>query len=262
MRKIFNNILLPVNVNRKTVAEVEKAIAFANRLGSNLHVLYLSSPVFPLNRPVYQTKSMIASWQRNFRDQLDRGLLLETSLAKGELAREVKSYLLGHDIDLVCMAEHYHHHFSLANLLDPSWLSTEANCAVISNRTVDGFRNWEKIVLPVGYTLPLNSIRVAAYLAQEFKASIHMVSLAIEEQDAISNLSRAYHLLKENTELDVVLQPNISGNERDGIFRYAESIQAGLVIMNVEKKDSRQGLLARLFSRGKSPGKFPVMMVE
>lgn len=261
MQKIFSNILLPVSFNRHTVQAVSGAIDLANRLECNLHILYILKPHFFRSWFHSERKKKLAEIQQQLTSRIQSGLLLQGVFTEGNPYDEIRNYVLSNEIDLVCVQHQPEPFWPVGHGFDPERLAMDTNCAVISNQDMEGLKHCDKIVLPVSASVPVNGVRVAVYLAQQFGASIHLVADTNDEEN-LASLQRTYHLLHENTDLNVVCNTFAGNNFHQSVMNYAKSVQAGLIVANLAYR-RHQGFLNRLLAREYAfAGKVPVVMVD
>jgi hypothetical protein len=259
MQKLFSNLLVPVSFNRYTCQSVENAIALANRLECNLHILYtLRTNVF---RGWFhsQRKKRVSDIQQQMRARVKPGLLMQAVFTEGSPYDEVKNYVLSQEIDLVWVQRQTQPFWSSTFGFDPEKLAVEADCAVISDHGSEGLKNCDKIILPVGPSVPVNGVRVAVYLARQFKASIHLVCDTFQEEQ-LASLQRTYHLLNDNTDITVVCNTFHNSNFHRSVLNYAQSVEAGIIVANpaYRKKENVFGK----WIRRENGGSVAVVMVD
>ena len=261
MQKIFSNILLPVAFNRHTLMAVENAIELANKLECNLHILYTLRPQIFRSWFHSDRKKKLCEIQQQMGTRLQNGLLLQAIFTEGNPYDEIKTYLLSHDIDLVSVQHQLEPFWPLGQSFDPERLAMETNCAVISTQSRVELKDFDKIIVPVGTAVPLNGVRVAVYLARQFNASIHLVA-DTGDPDNLASLQRTYHLLKDNTDLDIFCNTFDGKNFHQSVLNYARNVHAGLIVANLAYR-KHQGFLNRLLAREYAyAGKVPVVMVD
>ena len=260
MQKLFNNLLIPVVLNRRAGRIVENAMELANRLECNLHILYtIPSPFF--RKWIHgRRKRKMSEIQQQMSLRIKPGLLMQAVFTSGNFHEEVKNYVLSHEIDLVSI-QNRDELFRLPGYApDPERLALEADCAVISNEGVAGLGNCDKIILPIGSSVPINGVRVAVYLARQFDATIHLVTNTHQE-DNLASLQRTYQLLKDNTDVPVVCNTFSGSNFRQSVFNYARSVHAGLIVANPACR-MKKGFFNWVLAREYAAGKVAVMTVD
>jgi len=276
MQKLFNNILVPLCVNGRSNGAIEKAIQFANQLQCNLHLIGISAGSsfvhgndrIILNRNGYQglaeKKFKLAELQTKYCQLLDKGLMLSIYFGKGEPEETISTYAALHHVDLVLMVNDQRRFSFLPPVINANRLAGKTNCPVLTLKSDPILSGLKIIVMPVGKSLPINKIRVAAYLAKHYDASIHLITreknaLMYEE---LAYMQKALQVLKDNTDLPVKCK-TLSGESIGNIaLQYAQEVKAGLILVNPGSESSLPGLLNRLFSRFVfNESKIPVMTV-
>jgi K+-sensing histidine kinase KdpD len=239
MQKVFHNILLPVHLNSKTDAAVDMAISFANRLGCNLHVLYIEKPRHFISRMFgfyssrtiesgHKLKLMLV--QHRFSSQMHPGHYMLVKYCKGGVQDQITQYTATHNIDLICLWNYAITSYSSINI---SELASATQCGVMKGPLQKDFWNAEKIVLPIGTSLPLTSMRVAISLAEKQGSVIHLVAMEKSAgSKSMSNLKKVYQLLKENTSLELVCYTLNGTDTGNPALEYARSIGGGLIVSN------------------------------
>jgi hypothetical protein len=276
MQKLFKNILLPVRLTRKTNASVEKAIQFANRLQCNLHLIHIMRDhTFPImhrglfllsggEATIAHRKYKLKELEQKYHQKLDKGLVLFTAFRKEIPEEAIGAYSSIHEIDLILVADEQKKFSFFSNQLNANRLAGKINCPVLTLKSHRVFNSIKIIVLPVGSSLPINKIRVAAYLAKEFGAGIHLITCEKGRlmYDELAYMQKALQILKNNTDLQVVCK-TLSGESLGNIaLRYAHSINAGLIVVNPRDDSFLPGLLNRVFSRFVyNESKIPVVTV-
>lgn len=263
MQKLFNNVLLPVQLDNRTDAAVENAVAFANRFRCHLHLVY----VRPL-RGIGWIGSRFFSWsggkvispekkirlqqlQKEYCTFLAPGLLLHTAMEKGEPEDLIAQYVLTHEIDIVLSIDDQGRAAGIFKKCNASRLAGKTNSAVLTLRSTEGLQELKNIVLPIGKALPISKIRVAAYLARHFNAAIHLITTKKKNllTDEMGYMKKAFQVLKDNTNLPVHCK-TISGESLGDIsLEYGSSVPAGLIIVNPGAESRLSGVANRFFSK-------------
>jgi hypothetical protein len=187
------------------------------------------------------------------------GLLMQAVFTEGSPYEEVKNYVLSQDIDLVWVQRRAEPIWNATFAFDPERLAVEADCAVISDQGAEGLKYCDKIILPVGSSVPVNGVRVAVYLARQFKASIHLVCDTYQEEH-LASLQRTYHLLNDNTDITVVCNTFHDSNFHRSVLNYAQSVDAGLIVANPAYRKQQEKLFGRWIRR-ENGGSVAMVMV-
>jgi nucleotide-binding universal stress UspA family protein len=270
MQKIFNHILVPVHFSRKSDTGIHKAIEFANQMGCHLHLLYVDEPsrldwwrrLFHTEkkRPLAEKQVRLFELREQYHRQMKPGLRLFASLQEGNMERSVAEYAELYSIDMILVMQE-----RSRQKMNVSRLAGQTHCPVLSTRFDPDLRRMRIIVLPIGSHLPVNKIRVAIWLAKEFNAAIHLLSLEKKRsaEDEFSYMKKAFRVLKDNTDLPVVCSTLPGQSLATITVEYAYSVKAGLIIVNPGTESVFPASVSRLFSRFMvSDAKVPVITVS
>ena len=274
MQKLFNNILVPIEVEAAG-STVEEAIRFANQFHCNLHLVGISKhssrklvkPIFSLTNEkdkIAKNKERLSDLQARYCQKLVKGLVLSVYFEAGEPENVIATYAAVHGVDLVLVVKDTRGFFIRRNSVNANRLSGKTNCPVLSFNTRLSIDGLKIIVMPVGKSLPINKIRIAAYLAKKCHSSIHLVTrersgLMYEE---LAYMQKSLQVLKDNTDLPVECK-TLSGESIAIIaLQYAHQVNAGMIIVNSGVESFLPGMINRFFSRFlSSQSRIPVMTV-
>lgn len=215
MYKLLNNILVPIDPKRQSPIAIEKTMQVARKFNCEVHVLNVEG----------------GFWQRTRRE------------------RVIAEYAAVHRIDLILAQKSPQLLPFIPMGLDINRLAARTSCPVlsISDLSFSGIRN---IVLPVAGYLPLRRIMLATYLARNFNAAIHLISLTSGDATAQNRnqayLHRTFQLLKENTTLAVKCNTMEGRSIADTTLEYAKRIKADLILANPGPESLLSG---RMFAR-------------
>ena len=241
MKKLFNRILLPVNMDRSAPLIVEKAISMANEFRCDVHLLY--------NHVNAHTEKKINDLLEKCRQRMGDGLYISGCLAKGAWFPSIKQYIITHRIDLVVIPRRTGNFF---NYIDMNRLARETGCPVLSVTQNTDISQLKNIVVPINDFLPVRKLTAATYIARRFNAIIHLMgynkNFRENEPGDSSWVSRAYQLLKDNTRLRIHRSPVYYGNGIAGnTLTYARQVEADLIVVNPGKESIYRGWPDRFF---------------
>lgn len=266
MQKLFNNILMPVRLDRRTDTAVSTAIAFANQLDCHLHLLFIQAkPLFSWfahKRNDARRKFKAHELRERHDHELKKGLKLFSVFQHVDADSALSRYASTHDIDMVVVGEELKRYGGSDNHFSADWLADSMHCPVLTVKSYPEMSSFKTIVLPIEGALPINKIRVAVYLARYFEASIHLVAMGNSgSYEEMACMKRAFQVLKNNTDLPVVCN-TLQGNDlRDIAFRYAQSVNAGLIMLNPASRPAWHGFLSKIWPGRKEEPKVPVITV-
>jgi len=258
MQKLFNNILVPIEVDARSA--VEEAIRFANQFHCNLHLVGISKSSLNLGEHLFRlmndedeipkNKKKLSELQSTYCQKLARGLTLSVYYETGEPEDVIATYAAIHAVDLVFIVKETAG-FMKRSSVNANRLASKTSCPILTFSTKLGIDGLKIIVMPIGNSLPLNKIRVAAYLAKKCHSSIHLVTrekggLMYEE---LAYMQKALQVLRDNTDLCVECK-TLSGESIANIaLQYAQQVNAGMIIVNSGVESSLPGMVNRFFSR-------------
>jgi hypothetical protein len=154
---------------------------------------------------------------------------------------------------------------NLFGTLSINRLSWKVNQPVLTVKLKQAGQEIRHIVIPVHGNLPIRKITLASYIANQFNAKIHLVGLSKHFEEGIDEtmyLSKAYQLLCDNTKLEIVCHREPDMNIADATLKYAQQVEADLIIVNSGKELLLSGFINRLFARFIfNESKIPVMTI-
>lgn len=277
MKKLFNNILVPVEFSKQTNQVVSQAVMIANHFRCDLHLLFIeNNGMADAEKDIMQalTEGELADFEvelmelkAKFLPLLEDGLQLITTMKRGSREQHVSSYALQNAIDLIIVEKprsilpmRFSRSFNINRI------SKKTGCPVLTVKGTAKLEAIRNIVLPVDAHLPLRKVMFASYLAKHFNARIHLIALSEPgEEDNVENkvyLYKTYQLLRENTNLTVECHTVHGGNIADTTLEYARQINADLIVVNPGKEMLLSGFVNRLFARLLfNESRIPVMTV-
>jgi len=226
MHRLFNNILIPLNLRRPENGDVENAIQMAAQFNCDVHLLHVSKrslwPGGVLIRRNVGNKVHLLQLRERYAHLLQKGRMLHAHLEEGNPETIISEYATIYHIDLILAIKQAR--------LDIERLASKTSCAILNllpDPLANGIRN---IVLPVGSDLPLRRILMATYLSNKFNAAVHVIALSNHVY-----LQRTFQLLRENTNLPVNCTTMVGENIAKTTLEYAKRIDAGLILDNPGK---------------------------
>jgi len=274
MKKLFSNILVPVDVSNPSEYVIKEAIELARPFECDVHLLFmLPDTSLRYTRP--------GTWFKNEEDinqrvlklyssyimHLPPPLRLFTSIEKGAHETIITNYAIKNHIDLVVLGK-AHPLFSAGWFMHSgiNRLSKKTGCPVLTLQSRSNLDSVRNIVMPVGSSfLPLRKLMFATYLAKKYNSRLHLVTLSgHRELDAGDNqyLLKAYRLIRDNTEVPVECKTLPGENIATITLQYAKDVKADLIVINPGKESLLSGFINRIFSRFLfNESRIPVMTV-
>ena len=263
MNKLFNNILVSVDFSKESEEAIKEAVEIANSFQCNIHLLHVAGvSLFSRSKKklghaandtlVDSNEAKLYALHNKYTYQLDAGLVMQASLRHGELETSIVEFTVRNQIDLIVIGKAKF--LSLLHIVQPlniTRLSKKVNCPVLTIQPKTRRKSWNNIVLPVTADLPIRKIMFASYLAKKFNSRIHLISMKGRvqgEPDATVYMYKAYQLLRDNTNLRIECHTVQGENLADSVLRYAQKVDAGLIVVNPGKEAFLSGFLNRFFA--------------
>lgn len=254
MYKLFNNILVPLNLDRHSETAIEKAVQLSAQFHCDVHLLYLDHKSFWRSwSPVKaaEKKLKLSVLQNKYAMQLPRGCILHTGMREGNAAAALQQYIAINHVDLI-LTHRVPGIFCFDAGLDINKLAANTGCPVLSLQTNPSLKGIRNIVLPVGEQLPLRKIMLAIYMAKDSNAAIHLITLTTGNTSASRRyvyLEKTYQLLRENTSLPIQCKMVMGENLADTTLEYARKVEADLILVKAGDECLLSGPMNRLFSK-------------
>ena len=279
MKKVINNILVPVDFGKQSDVAIEKAVQLANHFHCGLHILHVENASFiPLavegnfftngkGNDKADAADKLSLLENRYAPMVNKGLPFQVCIEKGNTEQMIVEYAVRNHIDFIVIGKSNKTKLGdFFHRLNINRIARKTNSAVLTvkpNPALDSIRN---IVLPVDAHLPVRKIMFAGYLAKIFGSKIHLIALTrqfpVPRVEDTVYLYKTYQLLKTNTNLSVECHTVPGENIAETTLEYAQQINADLIVVNPGKELLLSGFLNRLFARFiTSESGIPVMTI-
>lgn len=263
MKKLFNDILVPVNFNRNTPILIEKAIQVANRFDCDIHLLHVQTPLVAIpflydghfsgavfNQSEQETETKLKTLAEESKHQLADGLLITSAVVAGNWQLMLKEQVITKHIDLVILPRNERKLFgALIYKVDVNELSLQTQCPVLTVTKDFDVNHLQNIIVPIGDFLPIRKLTAATYMARKFNAVIHLMGGKSKSYDNDKQknrcLTRSYQLLRDYTNVKVYCSTQQGNATAEETLAYAKNIKADLIIVN----SGRESILKGWFSK-------------
>jgi hypothetical protein len=235
MTKLFHNILFPIYC-AEDLDNLQKTISIANNLQCNVHIMHIIN-----KRKKWRSDNF------SFNDlgkkkifERAKNLCHSNSVCAEDLKENnentMTTFCRKHLIDLVLIYE------NSQNKSQNTWskivinrVATKIGFPILSVSPKTGVSVFKKIVVPIDSTIHLRQLTLAAYIGKLFQSKIHLISLNKKilengREEAIC-LYRAYHLLRDNTNIPVECTTADGNTIEEATYQYAEKINADLIFI-------------------------------
>lgn len=255
MYKLFNNILLPIDVRRHSPEAIKKALQLSAQFSCDVHLLHVKSNwlVSPNgNNRAAEIKMKLHALREQYASFLPKGCMLHINAREGKLESVLAEYVALNHIDLILVNKPRNTWMMLQPRLDINRLAAKTGCPVFSLQQTTALKGIRNIVLPVGNTLPLRKIMLAIYMAKDSNAAIHLISLTgqhtLTDLRNHAYLEKAYQLLRENTSFPIKCKTVEGQNIATTTLEYARKVEADLILVN-GSESVLSGSVNRLFAK-------------
>lgn len=251
MYKLFNNILIPVNLSAASERTVEKGIALANTYSCNIHLLYAGASMdrksslkklfgfYSLLKKSFDKKPELKlnALSKNIQAQLNDGLKIFTCIEKGNRNEAAINYIVRNKIDLVLETVYSGSIKQNKLSLDVNRIAEKTAAAVITVPEDRRIYHLYSILIPVTDFIPLRKLMYGIYLARYYKTTIHLLGITREQdieytQRVQKYLHRSYQLIRDNCDVPIELTVRDGSNVAEVVKEYASSNNTDLVIVN------------------------------
>jgi len=231
----------------------EIAVEIAKQLQCSVHFLYIKRchDIHPLKRArdlfskqkwnSTHIDSAFPDLQKRRLMKLYSSISFQTGKPNENMHHFIINYCNKHNIDLVLFLENMASSLrSKGKKLNIISLSDKLNCPVLRFNYKSNKLNIQDIIIPVGKSLPLKILIAGSYIGRVFQSKIHLISLPKKflvngHEEALCQY-KAYHLLHDNTNLEVECITLMSKNIEEAALRYAIEINADIVFLNSNKE--------------------------
>lgn len=256
MNHQLKNILIPVFNEDESFADLEKLVHIASIFKTNIHLLYidinhkrdpLQKARFLFSHKRIKDTAVRMELQLSLLKKLHPSLSFQPDLINAKYCNEIKQYCSMHNIDLILFGHHMNIFIRKGKERKNIYgLFEKMNCTVLSIHFYTSLKGVKNIVIPIGSFLPIPGIILASYIARQFNSKIHLIALNRKflyhgHEEAVC-LYKAYHLLHDNTNLQIECSTLTGTDIRNASFQYAEEINAEVVLLNSNKKYSYEAM--------------------
>jgi nucleotide-binding universal stress UspA family protein len=277
MKELFNNILVPVNLNRKrSFLYIEKAFHIARQLQCDLHIIHIEKggqlSVKEYFSGISQEEKSTNTWHQLYQlqeryQQLsgDNNSNIHIDYYQGKAEPFILEYCVRNQIDIIITARPAML-YGFTEKLSIKRLARKTGCPVLSLDRKPGMEPLKNIVIPVDEKLSIRKLMFTSQLAKKLHSKIHLIALTENKvkqgTEDTGYLYRAYQLLRTHTSVVVECHPVTGDNIAETTRDFARRIQADLIVVDSDKESAQPGWLNSLFTRFVSnQSRIPVMTI-
>lgn len=262
MQKLFNKILIPIDLNSEAKKLVEKAIEMALQYKCTIHLLH----VIPSYNMAYC--ALVSGGMMLPLNSMDEKVALEIKMNKlcnnipkelkgtrgacctiltGNMEEEIINLVQENNFDLILIDRASLFLSSKRIVLNPDKISQATGIPVISIPSEKRPTQLGAIVIPVTNFLPLRKLIYGIYLAQAGNTILKLV--AIENKAnymARHYLTKCFSLVRDNCSISMQLETVKSNNVAKAVNSFAGSHATDMIIVNPGSQTKIPGFFARL----------------
>lgn len=208
MKKIIENILVPVKLDSEHLAIVKQVAELAKEHESEIHLLYMAETAFAFGDPMMpwytmakyfyskssEKKSLLMTWKRWV--EKNYGIKVTVAVDWGSWQKGVLGYAERSSADLIILKEQPAiKKWFWFGKTPAEYVMSNSPCQVITlsakNQTM---MDWKQIVIPVTNFIPELRIKTIINIAKALKLKIHLITISPNEH---SKQSRGFYFLTE-----------------------------------------------------------------
>lgn len=262
MQKLFNKILVPIDLGSQSERLLEKAMEMALQYNCTIHLLYVI-PSYNITYCTWVQGGMLLSL-----DTKDEKVALEIkinklcnniplklkdasgaqyTILKGNWDEVIINLVKENNFDLIIIDRASLFLFSKKIVINPDKISQATGMPIISIPSEKRPSKLGTIVIPVTNFLPLRKLIYGIYLAQAGNTKLKLV--AIENKSnykARYYLNKCFSLVRDNCSIPMELETVTSNNVAKAVNCFAGSHATDMIIVNPGSQSKMPGFFARL----------------
>lgn len=251
MGKLFEKILVPVDFTEEAEIAIRKAVQLAEPSNAAICLLYICKPLFSMNifsntgyivAPVTEilTSREIEQKIHRYKTYINKNLdyvTVETVISEaGNLQNKIEETANLFMPDLIIIFKRGSKSFlQFYNPVSPERIAKNTDCPVLTIKEGSEENKIRNIIVPVCHQMPVRKLEIAIRLAKVFSAQIHLISFPDclkDDKNSGHAFIESFKTIRENASLIVKHGP-VAGNDiARGVLRYAESVQADMILVN------------------------------
>ncbi len=261
----FEHILVPIDFTTITEVAVKKAVELSNPTYTTLHLFYVkTSTAFVKSiNTLYKEQSEEILIKESEESQLNQWkLFIEEIVPEIKIATDILCYehieqaiinkAIEINADLIVLGkQHKHSWFTFSNSVSPNKLAQHTNSAVLTIKPGALHHKIKTVVIPVCSSNTQQKLNLISVIAQKFKLRIHLVSVISgrnNENLYSSALIESFRFLKDVLHCSVEYQVLHEDNKAKAVLKYAQSIDADMVLVNAVMETKVSAILNRHIS--------------
>lgn len=251
MDRNFRKILALIDYSPASIHAAEEAALIASRFDSELQLMHICSPqssnssiassvaFFEAEESAeddyYQKVEQLEKVKRDLKKNYN--VTIGCIVDQGNFLEVIMNHVRQFSIDLIVLGtkkRNWIRNFFLAS--KAKLLIKYIDCDVLSISPASKGKAFKTILVPVGRSVPKQQILIGFDLAKKFAAKIHLIGVNKKEIDfdekSTAALISSYRFLRDMTNMPIECTRIIGKNLSDAVVRYAEVIDADLILVD------------------------------
>ncbi len=258
---LFKNILIPIDGSDDAEVAVKKAVELYEPFKTRVHLVYIikSRVRFSLfqssSDQLHRKAEILLGALRKLISENDGCGVTSSVMEESNPTYSLGSHILKHEIDLMIICRKKRVGF-FSFQVDEERIAKRTGCPALTITPGSLQHPVRSILLPVDSLLPQRKIQLALAFAKKYNAKIHLVIAmnpgSANGREYIDAFYIAYKMLKEcgHTPQYKVL-PGM--DSLPSLLHYAEDVNAGMILLQPEKRSSITSLIHKKVSGLISP---------
>jgi len=262
MQKLFNKILIPVDISNKSKDILDKAIAFAAKYHCRIQLLHVVSvspfaaiagdghltlpydPIDNMQELEFQLEKLCRYIDFSSGDIID----VEYSIINGTWNQGIIDFVNANNIDLVLIGEKSNFLKKRKMVVNPDLIAEKTNIPVITIPSNRRLTRLYSIVIPITDFLPVRKLMYGVYIAVNLDTTIKLLGIEnMKTKDKVHYyLEKAHQLIKENCNIRIEKEIVVSQNIAEAVKQFALHECADLIIVNPGTQTKMPGFFSSL----------------
>lgn len=263
MKKLFNKILVPVDLSARSKPAVEKAIEIARQYNCHIHLLHVSSLSSLTTVAMAEGHMMVPAINVDTRQELNyqmnrlvkyvqflssNSFYVSSSIQGGTWNESVVDFVCDNNIDLVLIGQNRSTLAKRKMYVNPDFIAEKTNIPVITIPSNRRLTKLYSIVIPVTNFLPVRKLMYGVYIGSFYNTTIKLLGIENErmKEQVQYYLAKSMQLLKDNCDVRVETEIIVSENVAEAVNEFAMLQSADLVIVNPGTQTKMPGFFSSL----------------
>jgi len=263
MQKLFNKILVPVDLSSKSLEVVERAFVFARRYDCCMHLLHVitvspfsaiaAAEGYPILRYDFNDNRKEMEFQleklcQHVDSLSEDSMHVDYSIVNGSWNQGVIDFVNDNGVDLVLVGQTGNLLQKRKMLLNPDTIAEKTNVPVITIPSNRRLTKLYSIVIPITDFLPVRKLMYGVYMAMHLGTTIKLLGIANSktEEKVHHYMAKADKLIGDNCDVRVEKEIVYSKNIAEAVNHFATHKSADLVIVNPGTQTKMKGIFSSL----------------